>query len=86
MIDEAQKAKWDNYAIHKAAIDSGLQQGLRQGLQQGLRQGLQQGLNIARQEMAKKMLLKKKPIDEITEFTELSEAEILAIKADLDKA
>ena len=86
MIDEAQKAKWDNYAIHKAAIDSGLQQGLRQGLQQGLRQGLQQGLNVARQEMAKKMLLKKKPIDEITEFTELSEAEILAIKADLDKA
>ena len=82
MIDEAQKAKWDNYAIHKAAIDSGL----RQGLQQGLRQGLQQGLNVARQEMAKKMLLKKKPIDEITEFTELSEAEILAIKADLDKA
>ena len=78
MIDEAQKAKWDNYAIHKAAIDS--------GLQQGLRQGLQQGLNVARQEMAKKMLLKKKPIDEITEFTELSEAEILAIKADLDKA
>ncbi|MBO4829933.1 MAG: hypothetical protein J5534_10985, partial [Fibrobacter sp.] len=76
--DEAQKAKWDNYAIHKAAIDS--------GLQQGLRQGLQQGLNVARQEMAKKMLLKKKPIDEITEFTELSEAEILAIKADLDKA
>ena len=74
MIDEAQKAKWDNYAIHKAAIDS------------GLRQGLQQGLNVARQEMAKKMLLKKKPIDEITEFTELSEAEILAIKADLDKA
>ena len=82
MIDEAQKAKWDNYAIHKAAIDSGLQQ----GLQQGLRQGLQQGLNVARQEIAKKMLLKKKPIDEITEFTELSEAEILAIKADLDKA
>ena len=82
MIDEAQQAKWDEYAIHKAAIDSGL----RQGLQQGLRQGLQQGLNVARQEMAKKMLLKKKPIDEITEFTELSEAEILAIKADLDKA
>ena len=31
MIDEAQKAKWDNYAIHKAAIDSGLAQGLTQG-------------------------------------------------------
>ena len=34
MIDEAQKAKWDNYAIHKAAVDSGLAQGLAQGSNQ----------------------------------------------------
>ena len=83
MIDEAQKAKWDNYAIHKAAIDSGLQQGLRQGLQQGLRQGLQQGLNVARQEMAKKMLLDNESVDKIVKYTELSEADVLAIKAAL---
>ena len=77
MIDEAQKAKWDEYAIHKAAIDS--------GLQQGLEQGLEQGRNQRNREIAKKMLLKNKPIEEITEFTELSEADVLAIKADLDK-
>ena len=85
MIDEAQKAKWDEYAIHKAAIDSGLQQGLEQGLEQGLAQGLEQGRNQRNREIAKKMLLKNKPIEEITEFTELSEADVLAIKADLDK-
>ena len=82
MIDEAQKAKWDNYAIHKAAIDSGLQQ----GLQQGLRQGLQQGLNVARQEMAKKMLLDNESVDKIVKYTELSEADVLAIKAALDQS
>ena len=82
MIDEAQKAKWDEYAIHKAAIDSGL----RQGLQQGLRQGLQQGRNQRNREIAEKMLLKNKPIEEITDFTELSEADVLAIKAALGKS
>ena len=95
MIDEAQKAKWDNYAIHKAAIDSGLQQGMEKGLKEGLKEGLAQGLaqglakglakgaNQKAREIAKKMLLKNKPIEEITDFTELSEAEVLAIKAAL---
>ena len=91
MIDEAQKAKWDEYAIHKAAIDSGLQQGMEKGLKEGLAQGLAQGLakglakgaNQKAREIAKKMLLKNKPIEEITDFTELSEADVLAIKAAL---
>ena len=82
MIDEAQKAKWDNYAIHKAAVDSGL----RQGLQQGLRQGLQQRLNVARQDMAKKMLLDNESVDKIVKYTELSEADVLAIKASLSQS
>ncbi len=82
MIDEAQKAKWDEYAIHKAAIDSGLQQGLEQGLEQGREQGRDQ----RSREIAKKMLLKKKPIEEITEFTELSEADVLAIRASLGQS
>jgi len=70
MIDEAQKAKWDNYAIHKAAVDS----------------GLRQGRILKAREIAKKMLLKNKPIEEITEFTELSEADVLAIKASLSQS
>ena len=35
--------------------------------------------------MATKMLLKNKPIEEIVEFTELSEADVLAIKAEIDQ-
>ena len=65
MIDEAQKAKWDEYAINKAALD--------------------RGQNIARREMTKKMLLKNKPIEEIVEFTELPESDVLAIKAEIEK-
>lgn len=66
MIDEAQKAKWDEYAIQKAAIDTGRNQRSR--------------------EIAEKMLLKNRPIEEITDFTELSEVDVLAIKAALGKA
>ncbi len=66
MIDEAQKAKWDEYAIHKAAIDTGRDQRNR--------------------EIAEKMVLKNRPIEEITDFTELSEADVLAIKAALGKS
>ena len=66
MIDQAQKAKWDEYAIHKAAIDTGRNQKAR--------------------EMAEKMVLKNRPVEEITDFTELSEADVLAIKAALGKA
>ena len=65
MIDEAQKAKWDEYAINKAAID--------------------RGQNMAKREMAKKMLLKNKPIEEIVEFTDLPESDVLAIKAEIEK-
>ncbi len=67
MIDEAQKAKWDNYAIHKAAVDSGLRQGRIQKAR----------------EMAKKMLLDNESVDKIVKYTELSEADVLAIKASL---
>ena len=65
MIDEAQKAKWDEYAINKAAID--------------------RGQNMAKREMAKKMLLKNKPIEEIVEFTDLPESDVLAIKTEIEK-
>ena len=94
MIDEAQKAKWDNYAIHKAAIDSGLQQGMEKGLKEGLAKGLEKGLakGLAKgaeqkaRDVAKKMLLKNEPIDKIIDFTELSEADVLAIKAALGQS
>ncbi|MBR3073595.1 MAG: hypothetical protein IKG78_17635, partial [Fibrobacter sp.] len=70
MIDEAQKAKWDEYAIHKAAIDT----------------GMRYGRNQKAREMAKKMVMKNEPVDKIVDFTELSEADVLAIKAALGKS
>ena len=70
MIDKAQKAKWDEYAIHKAAIDT----------------GMRYGRNQKAREIAEKMVMKNRPIEEITDFTELSEADVLAIKAALGKS
>jgi len=35
--------------------------------------------------IAKKMLLKNEPIEEIVEFTELPESDVLAIKAEIEK-
>ncbi len=66
MIDEAQKAKWDEYAIHKAAIDT--------------------GKNAARRRMATNMLLDNEPVDKTVKYTELSEADVLVIKAALGKS
>ena len=45
--------------------------------------GVKEGRNEERHNMAKKMLAKNKSIEDIIEFTELSEAEILAIKAEI---
>ena len=47
--------------------------------------GVSQGADKKAREMAKKMLLKNEPIDKIIEYTELSEADVLAIKAEIDQ-
>ncbi len=65
MIDEAQKAKWDEYAINKAALD--------------------RGQNIARREMAKKMLIEGDSVEKVVRISKLSEADVLAIKAEIDQ-
>ena len=70
MIDEAQKAKWDEYAIHKAAIDT----------------GMRYGSNQRARKIAEKMVMKNEPVNKIVDFTELSEADVLAIKAALGKS
>ena len=65
MIDEAQKAKWDEYAINKAALDRGRNQKAR--------------------EMAKKMLAEGDSVEKVVRISELSEADVLAIKAEIDQ-
>ena len=59
----------------------GHEAGLAEGREAGLAEGRAEGELKKACETAAKMLAKNKPIEEIMEFTELSESEILAIKS-----
>jgi predicted transposase/invertase (TIGR01784 family) len=65
MIDEAQKAKWDEYAINKAALDRGRNQKAR--------------------EVAKDLLIEGDSVEKVVRVSKLSEADVLAIKAEIDQ-
>ena len=54
-----------------------------EGLEEGREEGRTEGADAKAREMAKKMLAKDKPIEEIVEFTGLTESDIFAIKASL---
>ena len=49
---------------------------LKTGIRQGREEGLQEGMKERSKAIAKKMLEKNKPIEEIMEFTELTKEEI----------
>ena len=57
--------------------------GMQKGLEQGLEKGMKQGIKSHAESMALKMLRKNKPIDEISDFTELSSKDIERLKASL---
>ncbi len=65
MIDEAQKAKWDEYAINKAALDRGRNQKAR--------------------EVANDLLIEGDSVEKVVRVSKLSEADVLAIKAEIDQ-
>ena len=83
--------QYELYVEKKHARKEGLEEGRAEGRAEGRvegraegrAEGLTEGANAKAREMAKKMLQKNKPIEEIVEFTELSEAEVLSIKASL---
>ena len=60
-----QKAKWDEYAINKAAIN--------------------RGQNMAKREMAKKMLVEGDSVEKVVRISDLPESDVLAIKAEIEK-
>ena len=60
-----QKAKWDEYAINKAAID--------------------RGQNMAKREMAKKMLVEGDSVEKVVRISDLPESDVLAIKTEIEK-
>ena len=74
---------WDITNAMSDAEAKGFGKGEAKGRAEGRAEGLTEGATAKARDMAKKMLQKNKPIEEIIEFTELSEAEILSIKASL---
>ena len=61
-------------------IEQGMQQGIEQGMQQGMQQGIEQGMQKGREDLVLKMLEKGCSVLEISQITDLSEAEILELK------
>lgn len=66
--------------MKNTAIDIAKEEGKEQGKEIGIEQGLQEGEAKAKIELAKKMLEKKMPIEDIMEITGLSKEEILHIE------
>ena len=64
--------RWEDAAIKKEMRETGLAEGLAEGRAEGKAEGERK----TKIEMAKKMLAKGKPLDEIMEFTELTKEEI----------
>ena len=61
-------------------IEKGRKEGLEKGIEKGKKEGIEKGKKEKQMEVAKKMLIKKIPIETIIELTELSKEEIENIK------
>ena len=61
-------------------IEIGTKMGIEQGIEQGIEKGLTKGVHIGMERVARTMLDKNRPIEEILEFTGLSREEILKLK------
>lgn len=59
------------------------QQLIQKGRHEGMQQGLQQGIEQNQQAIAKKMLLKGRPIQEIADLTDLPLSKIKLVKQSL---
>ncbi|SHL48337.1 conserved hypothetical protein (putative transposase or invertase), partial [Fibrobacter sp. UWH4] len=86
LVSEAMKMsdrEYELYVEKKHARAEGLEEGRAEGREEGRAEGRAEGADAKAREMAKKMLEKNKPIEEIIEFTGLTESDILTIKATL---
>jgi predicted transposase/invertase (TIGR01784 family) len=75
-LKEKKKAKtpWDRFV--EEYFTKGKQEGIKEGKQEGIKEGKMEG----KMEIAQRMLAKNLSIDEISELTGLSEAQILALQ------
>ena len=84
-LDEIKKSKYEQELAEyrmkeirdKKAIEN---YGFNTGKEEGIRQGIDKGKKEKQMEIAKKMLKKGMPINEIIELTELTEEEIINLK------
>lgn len=84
--------QYELYVEKKHARKEGLEEGRAEGrvegraegLAEGKKEGLVEGADAKAREMAKKMLAKNKPLEEIVEFTGLSESDVLSMKTELN--
>ena len=65
----------------KAEHEIGFSEGKAKGMAEGHAEGLSEGERNKAREVALKMLAKNKPLEEIVEFTGLTESEIYSLKA-----
>ena len=61
-------------------MEKGMQEGREQGMQKGIEKGIEQGKEQGREELILKMLEKGCSVFEVSQITDLSEAEILELK------
>lgn len=71
-----EKARRDEAQALHHAEQVGIQKGMQRGIQRGIQQGIQQGKLEEKLEIARKMLQRNRPIDEIIEDTGLPAGEI----------
>ena len=82
LVSEAMKMSDREYELYVEKKHARAE-GLEEGRAEGRAEGRTEGADAKAREMAGKMLIKDKPIEEIIEFTGLTESDILTIKATL---
>ena len=90
LVSEAMKMSDREYELYvekkharAEGLEEGRAEGRAEGREEGRAEGRTEGADAKAREMAGKMLIKDKPIEEIIEFTGLTESDILTIKATL---
>jgi predicted transposase/invertase (TIGR01784 family) len=74
--DEAEKARLRSELKYQLDLQSDMAYEREQGIQQGLQQGLQQGIQEGKLAIARNMVKRNRPIDEIIEDTGLTREEM----------
>ena len=80
LYESRQKMEWDNISREKDARAEGLREGRKEGRKEGQKEGWTEGRKRERIIIAKKLLSRNRPIDEIMEDTGLSRDEIETLR------